>query len=632
MPAVSFLPSKKTVELAPGTDLLEAARCAGVPIDAQCGGEGSCGRCLVRIVEGDVSFDPSEPAADESRESRLVRACKTRAAGTPLVVEVPDTPLSLEIIGQSDGDMDEPPVLRPSGALVESVELEVSPPRPDDGRGDLDRFLSALGNKFPDEKMCVPLGVLRSMAEVLRADGGRVAATLAKGGSGRRVVRLGTASSPRVLHGIAVDLGTTTISVLLVDLRSGAVIAGRNGYNGQIPCGLDVISRINYAGRPGGLEELRARSLGTINGLLTEACDQAGLEPGGIDAAVVSGNTVMTHLLLGLPPENLRLAPYTPTLLEIPDIPAGEIGLAINPSAPVRLSPCAGSYVGGDITAGALLADFSAGTQGVSLFIDIGTNGELVIGNSEFLMACACSAGPAFEGGGIGCGMRAAPGAVTRVTVDEDSGLPECSVIGDGAPRGICGSGMISLLSELFTKGWLDNSGRLVRDRPCARIREEGRRASYIIIPADKGGGGREIALTEAEIESILRAKAAIYSACSLLLSHLGMQTKDLSRVYVAGGFGKQLDCEAAIGIGLLPDLPAERFIYLGNASLEGSYMLLLSAEQRERQQALWRRMTYVDLSGEPAYMDHYTAALFLPHTDFARFPSVMKRLQRTEK
>lgn len=625
MPAVSFLPFKKTVEVEPGTDLLEAARRAGVPIDAQCGGEGICGRCLVRIVEGDASLDPPEPA-EEAREEGLVRACKTRAADAPLLVELPAAPLSLEIIGQSDGDLDELPALRPSGALAESVDLELSPPQPDDGMSDLDRLLRELGKIFPDTKT-VPVGVLRSMADVLRADGGRIAATCSAPDPERRIVRLRPASAKRPPCGVAVDLGTTTVSVLLVDLESGSVIAGRNGYNRQIPCGADVISRINYAGRPGGLEELRSRALGAINDLVGEACARTGIEPEEIDAAVVSGNTVMSHLLLGLSPEHLRLAPYTPTLLDIPGFSAVEIGLSINPSAPVRLSPCAGSYVGGDITAGVLTADFGAGTQGVSLFIDIGTNGELVIGNSEFLMACACSAGPAFEGGGIACGMRAAPGAIARVTVDEDSGLPGYSVIGDRAPRGICGSGMITLLAELFTKGWLDNSGRLVRDRPCERIREQGRRASYIIVPGE--GGGREIALTESEIESILRAKAAVYSACSLLLSHLGMQPKDLSRVYVAGGFGRQLDLEAAIGIGLLPDLPAERFVYLGNASLTGSYMLLLSGQKREMQRALWRRMTYIDLSGEPSYMDHYTAALFLPHTDFARFPSVMKRMRR---
>lgn len=628
MPAVSFLPFKKTVEVEPGTDLLDAARRAGVPIDAQCGGKGTCGRCMVRIVQGDVSLDPSEPA-EEAREAGLVRACKTRTAKTELVVELPAAPLLLEIIGQSDGDLDELPLMRPSGALIESVDLELSPPQPDDGMSDLDRLLRELGKKFPDEKTPVPVGVLRSMADVIRADGGRISATCAAGPE-RRIVRLRPASAKRPSCGIAVDLGTTTVSVLLVELESGAVIAGRNGYNRQIPCGADVISRINYAGRPGGLEELRSRALGAINDLVKEACARTGIEPGGIDAAVVSGNTVMTHLLLGLSPEHLRLAPYTPTLLEVPEFSAGEIGLSINPSAPVRLSPCAGSYVGGDITAGVLLADFPAEVQGVSLFIDIGTNGELVIGSDEFLMACACSAGPAFEGGGIDCGMRAAPGAIARVTVDADSGLPGYSVMGDGAPRGICGSGMITLLSELLTKGWIDHSGRLVRDRSCERIREQGRRASYILVPAE--GGGREISIGEPEIGSILRAKAAVYSACSLLLSHLGMGMGDLSRIYVAGGFGRELELEAAVNIGLLPDLPAERFVYLGNASLKASYMLLLSAQKREMQRELWRRMTYIDLSSEPSYMDHYTAALFLPHTDFARFPSVMKRMKRMEK
>jgi uncharacterized 2Fe-2S/4Fe-4S cluster protein (DUF4445 family) len=370
----------------------------------------------------------------------------------------------------------------------------------------------------------------------------------------------------------------------------------------------------------------------TVNRLIRKLADGQEIQASEIAGGVISGNTTMIHLLLGLPPEYIRLEPYSPTLLESPPLRAAELGLGIDPEARVFLSPCVGSYVGGDITAGLLCTDLATDTGDVGLLVDIGTNGELVMGNSEFLVACACSAGPAFEGGGIDCGMRAAPGAIERVEIDPDDGRPHCSTIGGVAPRGLCGSGIIDLLANLLLTGWIDPAGKLDRSRPSPFIEVDGKRARYLIAAAEESPTRRPIAISEAGIENVLRAKAAIYSATSLLLEKIGLAPSDLARIYIAGGFGRFLDLEKAIVIGLLPDLPRERFRYLGNASLAGSYLAAVSGEFRQRQLDLARRITNVELSADPAYMDHYTAALFLPHTDLGKFPSVADAVARARR
>jgi len=329
------------------------------------------------------------------------------------------------------------------------------------------------------------------------------------------------------------------------------------------------------------------------------------------------------HLLLGLKPEYIRLEPYTPTIMKAIRLTAGEIGIAVDPRAPVHISPAVGSYVGGDITAGILCTDFVKDPEEVNLFIDIGTNGELVVGNHEFLLTCACSAGPAFEGGGISCGTRAALGAIDHVDVDPVTGMPTVRTIGNVQPKGICGSGMINLLANLFLTRWIDPAGKLDRSRKSPAVRVEDRQAHYIIVPADPDPDGKSIYITEIDIENIMRAKAAIYSAVSLMLEQVGLQVNDLAHVFIAGGFGRFLDIEKAIVIGLIPDLPRERYHYIGNSSLMGSYLVLVSKEYRRRQLELAGRMTYMELSTDPAYMDQYTGALFLPHTDNKRFPSV---------
>jgi uncharacterized 2Fe-2S/4Fe-4S cluster protein (DUF4445 family) len=650
MPQVIFQPSSRSVEVSPGTELLEAAREAGVEIEAPCGGKGRCGRCLVRVGSDAVDSDSLSVMPAAAVAQGLLLACRTRVADQAVVVEIPEQE------GRHGGQIseeDETWMVRGEllpqewqfDPLAVKWPIEVPPAQPDDGLSDVDRFIRAIKlewgrrEKLPVDsfklfadlesmliEVKVPLGTIRALAHAIRAGQGRVTASLVRTGRRMVCVRVEPGHSEQANHAIAVDVGTTTVTVQLVDLGAARIVATRSAYNDQVACGGDIISRIEYARRDGGLAELRARVLGTVNGLLDKACRSCKVDPHSISNAVISGNTTMTHLLLGLNPEYIRLEPYTPTLLEMPYLTASEVGIDINPESWIHFSPNVGSYVGGDITAGLLCTDLASEGEALGMLIDIGTNGELVVGNQDFLLCCACSAGPAFEGGGIEHGMRASIGAIERVAVDPASGAPSWTTIGDAPPRGICGSGMIDLLANLFRNGWLDPAGQLDRSRPCPHIQHQGKRARYVIVPEEQSATGRPIAIDELDIENILRAKAAIYSACALMLEQVGIDFEDLEQVSIAGGFGRSLDLEQAVTIGLIPDIPRERFRFVGNSSLIGSYMVVVSREFRRRQEGLAGRMTYFDLSAAPGYMDQYTAALFLPHTDPSRFPS----LQRT--
>ena len=626
MPQVSFLPSGVTAHVAAGTGLVEAARQAGITIGLPCGGKGTCGKCRVRVAQGSLETKETALLSDEERTLGWVIACLSTVTAD-VAVAIPQESDASHPAWLDDGlapDDEQTFETARLSPLARRVHLRVSAPKREDGLSDLDRLRRSLSQATDGTAPEVPLRVLRALPEVLREQDGLVTISLAGDDEDTQVIDCasGLAHSPAM--GLAVDLGTTTIAVQLIVLESGKVLATRNGYNAQIACGLDVISRINYAATPKRLEDLRVHAIESINRLIQEALDGHDIQD--ILCVWISGNTVMTHLLLGVKPEYIRLEPYTPSVLRAGPFKAAELGLAINPEALVSLSPCVGSYVGGDITAGLLTTELVQDREEFALFLDIGTNGEIVVGNKDFLMTCACSAGPAFEGGGIENGMRATLGAIDHVTIDRASGQAAFTVIGGGKPEGICGSGLIDLLSGLFLNGWLDAAGRFERSRPCASIRIDGRRAFYTLAAAGETLSGKAIVISENDIENLMRAKAAIYAAAALMLDQAGIGFNDLGAFYVAGGFGRWLNLENAITIGLLPDIPLEKFRYLGNASLKGTRLALLTREFRDLQRATAGRMTYLDLSAFSGYMDQYTAALFLPHTDLSRFPRLSAR------
>ncbi len=626
MPVVTFQPSGRRITVATGTSLLDASTQAGVSIEAPCGWEGSCGDCRIRLLAGNLEQVPRECLNPKDAAQGWVLACSSRVI-EDVVLEVPG-----HLIEESPVVVDtfHPAVLshideRLSPPVIKRV-VTVEPPSLDNSFGDFERLSRALGLKTP---VSVSLSTLRTLADALRTEDHEVTVTVASTAQGRalEILRVEPGDTRSQLHGAAVDIGTTTCAVHLVDLVTGRVRGTASGYNGQIARGADIISRINYASTPGRLEELRNLVLSNLNSLILNLCHEHSIAQTGIGCATVAGNTTMVHLFLGLKPEYIRLEPYTPTINHLPPLQGGAVGLEMNPDGPLLIAPGVGSYVGGDITAGLLqtsLADEDC--DEICLFLDIGTNGEVVVGNGEWLMACAASAGPAFEGSGVGCGMRASRGAIERIRIEQETGKAAYSVIGGGRPKGICGSAMIDLLAELHSTGLLDPSGKLLLENGNGRIRpckDSSRYSQYIIETEDATETGNEIFLDDRDILNLLRTKAAVYSACSLMLRAVDLGFDSVARVYVAGGFGRFLDLERSIQVGLLPDLPLERFIYLGNSALAGAKAMLLYEKARHKVEDLANRITYLELNADPTYMDEYMAALFLPHTDLSRFPNV---------
>ncbi len=429
----------------------------------------------------------------------------------------------------------------------------------------------------------------------------------------------------RVL-GLAVDIGTTSVATYLGDLQDGTLLDHASAFNNQIACGEDVISRIVYARQPGHRQELQERVVTTINTLIDDMLDRQQLAPEQIALAMVAGNTTMTHLFLGLEPQHIRLEPYVSAAGRFPPVPASRLGLHMHPDGLVDCLPAVGAYVGGDITSG-LLRTGMYEEEALTLFIDVGTNGEMVLGNAEWLITCACSAGPAFEGAGAASGMPAVTGAIEQVWIDPRTLEPTWSTLGDAPPLGICGSGMISLLGEMMVTGVIDKSGRIAVDGRSPRLRRGEEGPEYVVAWSADTEGNDDIVLTETDIQNLLRAKAAVYAGAAVLCESVGLAINDVERVLIGGGFGRHIDVEKAIQIGLLPDMPWDRFTYLGNTSIQGAYLALTCRDRRARVDELAGKMTYLELSADNRFMDAFTSALFIPHTDESLFPSVQRTL-----
>lgn len=624
---VEFLPFRTGGSFARGTNLLDAVKKAGLPLKSACGGKGTCGECLVRIARGEAKLRTSAALPKEVREQGYALACQTEIE-EDLAVELPGFE-EQSIRTETGSRFFEENRDRISGLIeinpaVRKVHVSVPPATLSDNSSDLRRLLRTVQKGAGLRSARAELRVLRKMASALRERDGSVTAVLARSGHGWTIVDLEPEPSPMKLCGLACDIGTTTVVVEVVDLETGGILSTTAGFNQQIRCGEDVISRIDYARRPGRLRELQALAVQTLNALLEKACREANLRSEDVYDVSVAGNTTMTHLLLGLDPRFIREEPYTPTVNIVPVVRAAELGLKANAEALVHSAPAVGSYVGGDITAGLLATPILRDAERMSLFIDAGTNGELVVGNRDWLATCACSAGPAFEGGGTKCGLPAIDGAIEAVRFTR-SGALEYDVIGGGKPKGLCGSGLVDLLAGLFLHGHIDRSGRLDHDRGGKRLVRNGDGTGFLVEKGARTYWGRDIVLTEKDITNLIRTKGAVFSACSLLLKNIGLTFDRLDAVYIAGGFGQHLDVENAIRIGLLPDLEREKFHYLGNTALVGAYLVLLSEKNRELVNAVAGKMTYIELNTEPGYMNEYTGSLFLPHTDAGLFPSVAR-------
>ena len=628
------------VTAAPNSNLLQVARDANVAIDAPCSGNGSCGKCKVKLVEGELLSPQTGHISDEEYADGWRLSCGSRIL-SDVTILVPDIASAYQsrmktadlssgeevaVFEKIEADIRDAGISFDNDFLVLDVAMEE--PTLDDTMPDNERLIWGIKSVFEVENVELPYFVIRKMAAVLRESNFRVKVVGEHLGDCFKVydVRPGDDETPMV--GMAVDIGTTTVAGVLVDLKSGKLLAKASTGNGQIRYGADVINRIVEQGKDGGIKRLQDAIIkDTLRPLLAGLCAGAKIKATQILRVCIASNTTMNHLLLGVDAAPVRMEPYIPSFFYVHDLKASDLGLNVNPSAVLRIAPNIGSYVGGDITAGTL-ATLLWNKEEFSLFVDLGTNGEIVFGNQDFMMSCACSAGPAFEGGDISCGMRATDGAIEAVTLDVDTMEPSYTIIGDEGqkPVGLCGSGIIDMISELFRCGIVNAKGLFVREG--SRVaRDEHGTGRYILATAEESATGREVSLTEVDIDSFIRAKGAIYSAITTLLESMDMDDSVLEHVYVAGGIGSGINMKNAINIGMFPAVELEKYEYVGNSSLAGAYAMVLSDQANEKVEELAQNMTYVELSTHPGYMDHFVAACFLPHTDSWRFPdSVQER------
>ena len=624
-----------TATAAPGETLLETARAANVAIDAPCSGNGSCGKCRVKLLEGSVEGLQTSHITDEDYAAgwRLSCASKVTSDVTVLVPDIASAYQSrMKTADLSTGEeiaiftrLEED--LKAAGVAFSNdfVETEVAMEAPtlEDTMPDTERLTLALQDALGCQEVRLSYPAVHKLAAVLRQSGFRVTAAGTLHDGVMQVMDLRPFDAPQPMCGLAIDIGTTTVSAVLMDLKTGKLLAKGSGGNGQIRYGADVINRIVEQGRPGGVERLQKAIVEeTLQPLTRALCRSAGVEAERILRCCVASNTTMNHLLLGVDADPVRMEPYIPTFFHWDGLKAGDIRLIANPDARVVLAPNIGSYVGGDITAGTLTSRIWDKDE-FSLFIDLGTNGEIVFGNRDFMMSCACSAGPAFEGGDISCGMRATDGAVEAVTIDRETLEPVLSIVGKPGqkPVGICGSGIIDVIAELYRTSAISAKGHFVRENRRI-LRDEHGMGRYVLAFGSESDTGREIAITEVDIECFIRAKGAIFSAIHIMLSSLDMDVSVLEHIYVAGGIGSGINMDNAVRIGMFPDVDRELFTYIGNSSLAGAYALTLSTAAEEKVQQLASNMTYLELSTEPRYMEEFVAACFLPHTNRELFPS----------
>ncbi|MCK8823746.1 ASKHA domain-containing protein [Fuchsiella alkaliacetigena] len=638
MPQVRFLPKEVEVECKSGTNLMELAADAGIELKAVCGGAGSCGKCQVIVNEGEVEILDQGNLSPDKLNQGYVLACKTEVA-TDVTIEIPpESRLSKHQVFIDEKAEEEDKLLTEEelelqgkfeiSPIYTRMSLELEEPSLVSNAGDLERLYTELNrNRGSLPALRTPLPVLKDLAGHLRENDWQtqVSVTRVTEDYGE-IVELNPIDDQQADYGIAVDIGTTTVVLELVDLEQGKVVATEGAYNRQANFGDDIIGRINFAKeKDGGLDRLHQAIIKTINELIDQAVESAGIAQDDIKTAVFAGNTTMVHLFLGIDPNNIRIDPYIPTVNFVPPLRAQELGINIKDNGWLHCLPGVSSFVGGDITSGTLATNISE-QEKITLFIDIGTNGELVLGNQDWLMTCSCSAGPAFEGGGITHGMRAMAGAIEFFEIDAESYQVKYSTVNDAPPIGICGSGLINLLAILEETGIIGRSGQFDMDLDTDRLRETDYDKEFVLVWAEEAGIDEDIVISENDIKNLLRSKGAIYAGIRMMLQNMSLQEEFIEQVFIAGGFGHYINLEDALKIGLLPDLPLDRFTFVGNTSLKGARMSLLSEEKFEEVQEIANKMTYLELSAESQsqdFMDEFVAAQFIPHTDLSLFPSV---------
>jgi len=627
--------SKTEIGVPKGTLISEAARLAGVEISQPCGGQGRCGRCLVQVVEGDIHRRSQMRLSSQDISLGYALACQT-VVETDARIIIPTQQLHRRLTSDKPAvDIFIPEWYVPElNQTLQRLPLHLDPPSKSDQTDDWSRLQRAFRAEFNIPNIRASLGVLRKLGQTLRDSDWEVTTVIDTYAwdcpeCPPRMVDLIPGIQPKFtpLWGLAIDIGTTTVSVWLVNLITGDVKAQAAEYNRQITRGEDVISRIVYASKGNGLTELSSLVTGTINDLIEKVCVQAKIKPTDIYKATIAGNSTMIHLLLQVSASSIRLEPFITALNHVPLFEAEDLGINICSSATVDCLPGVASYVGSDITAGVLSSGMYQ-SEKLTLFMDVGTNGEIVLGSSDWLVTCACSAGPAFEGAGVKDGMRATDGAIEEVWINRETLEPTIRVIGGGKPIGICGSGLLSLLAELFLSGVIDKAGNIRTHLPTPRVREGEHGDEYVVVWAKQSGHGQDIVITHVDIDNLLRAKAAIYAGYETLAQSVGISLDMVEQFLVGGSFGKYINVEKAIEIGLFPDMEWSKIKYLGNTAIYGAYLALLDKSSREQIRQIASRMTYVELSADNSFYEAFMSAMFLPHTNLDYFPSVQQKME----
>ena len=624
-----------------GDNLLEVARSANVAIDAPCSGNGACGKCRVQLKSGELESKKTLHISDEEYQAgwRLSCCSKISADVNVLVPDIASAYKSrmkvadlsskeeIAIFENAKSDIQLAGIELKNSLEVVDVLMDV--PSLDDTMPDNERLTRALRKYLNINRVRIPYVVLKKLPDVLRENNFAVKCVIRATSDDMYVYDIFGKDEDVVIGGLAIDIGTTTVSAVLINMENGEILAKSSAGNGQIRFGADVINRIVESQKPGGQKKLQDAVIKeTINPMIHEMCKSAKFPKDHIYRMCVASNTTMNHLFAGINADPLRTEPYIPAFFKTNSLFASDVGVDINKDAHIIMAPNSGSYVGGDITAGTLVSQIWNRPE-FSLFIDLGTNGELVFGNSDFMMSCACSAGPAFEGGDISCGMRATDGAIEACTIDKETMEPTYKIVGDPGtkPVGLCGSGIIDVISELYICGIINPKGKFIREGKRIKHDKYGM-GSYILAFEEEAGSVKDVEITEVDIDNFIRAKGAIFSAIRTMLTSLDFDVSMIDDVYVAGGIGSGINMQNAVNIGMFPDIPIEKFHYIGNSSLTGAYLMLLSTPAEKKTYELAANMTYMELSTVPIYMDEFVGACFIPHTDTSMFPTVMEEIQ----
>lgn len=632
---------------------MQAAMEAGIHINASCGGNATCGKCKVKVVGGEVTSPMHDRLSKEEYAAGYRLACLTTISGDadieiPLESQVDKSTLALK------GDRGAASYLLSPKDIYQLVQgwdvdptvfkryVELEPPSINDNVSDLTRLVQAINRHYDVNGISADFRVIRKLGRIMRESDWKVTVTLVLTKKGHKLINVEAGDTTKQNYSIVIDIGTTTIFGQILNLNECKVVACPDGncdgatlfalaeasdYNAQISYGEDVITRIVYSQRPGGLKKLQETVVGTINSIIDELLKMSRIDRSLISHLVVAGNTTMTHLLLGLDPKYIREAPYVPTANFVPPVRADHFGINVGEHVHIYTFPMVASYVGGDIVAGVLGSGIFQRDL-LTLYMDIGTNGEIVLGNKDWLASVSCSAGPAFEGAGIKFGMRATRGAIEEVSINPRTSEPMILTIGRTKPIGICGSGLIDVVAELLDAGIIDQKGKFRIDLSTERVRKGPDGYEYVLAYKDQTRINQDIVVTEIDIENLIRTKGAIYAGCKVLLDSVGLGFRDLDQVIIAGGFGRHLDLEKAMFIGLLPEIEIGKFLFVGNGSLLGARLLSFSKNLLQETERIAQMMTNLELSNHSGFMNEFMAAMFLPHTDTSAFPMVHERLR----